>query len=89
MNNFVLLVFAGLCQLAASGIAAPPPLQQPSSSFNRDLAIPRALPVEQAPQGVVSSTARIDENYTLRPGDRVSFGDARFRLGAAPRSAAT
>ena len=31
---------------------------------------------------------RLLDEVELRPGDRVSFGDARFRLGEAPRSAA-
>jgi len=33
--------------------------------------------------------ARLLDEAEVGPGDRVSFGDARFRLGEAPRSAAT
>lgn len=33
--------------------------------------------------------ARLLDEAGVGPGDRVSFGDARFRLGEAPRSAAT
>jgi hypothetical protein len=33
--------------------------------------------------------ARLLDETEVGPGDRVSFGDARFRLGEAPRSAAT
>ena len=32
---------------------------------------------------------RLLDEAEVCPGDRVSFGDARFRLGEAPRSAAT
>jgi FHA domain len=32
--------------------------------------------------------ARLLDEAEVGPGDRVSFGDARFRLGAAPRSEA-
>jgi protein involved in polysaccharide export with SLBB domain len=73
MKHPLLLFLAGVL-LATHCFAAPPALTERSRAYDRELPVARAIPVDPpAANGAISSTVRIDDNYVLRPGDRVSY----------------
>jgi protein involved in polysaccharide export with SLBB domain len=71
---------AGLCLLVAAAMAAPPSLTDRSQRF-REVPVARAQPVDPPtpPSGAITSTLKIDANYRLQPGDRVSYSVAEDR----------
>jgi protein involved in polysaccharide export with SLBB domain len=70
----------GALLLASHAVAAPPTMADRAQRFGRDLPVQRATRVEPAePPAAISSTAQIDDNYRLHPGDRVSYSVAEDR----------
>ncbi len=72
MSRFAPLVSAGVLLLGGFSFAAPPVLAERNQQRpGREMPVMRATEVE--PDSSVYSTVKIDDNYLLRPGDRVSF----------------
>jgi protein involved in polysaccharide export with SLBB domain len=69
----------GVLVLASFAVAAPPTMQERAQRYGRELPAARATPVDPAPAAAITSTAQIDDNYRLHPGDRVSYAVAEDR----------
>lgn len=67
--------------LVSVGLAAPPTPTERTQRFNHEHELPvaRALPVDRDDSGTVTSSMKIDDNYRLHPGDRVSYSVAEDR----------
>lgn len=69
----------GVFAFASLAVAAPPTMQERAQRFGRDIPVNRATPVDPTPPAAITSTAQIDDNYRLHPGDRVSYSVAEDR----------